>query len=298
MYYQEENFNSKVRGKIDIKKNIRMNTTHGRNERFYCKYIDFTEDNIENRILKATLIKCKAIVESRFEDDTEFSKQASFCLNAFKHVKLVNIRMSDFRAASVTGLYMYYKPILQQAKSILSQKYFSYKADNGTIIKKSIYTIPYMINMETVFEFYARIVLKETLDINNYYLEKYSSKKFTEQGVFDEHNALDGIHLMPYCIPDIIVRDKKTDQIVIVLDAKYKPNNRSVRSDSIQLLSYVLLTGTDRCGFVFPGTKTTIKQMRGKDNLSLNTPLLNELKYFELILGNIQDKTIIETLVK
>ena len=73
MFHQEENYSSKVRGKIEIQKNIRMNTCKGRNDRFYCKYIDFTEDNIENRILKATLIKCKEIIGRRFPATLEVS---------------------------------------------------------------------------------------------------------------------------------------------------------------------------------------------------------------------------------
>lgn len=67
LYYQEENCQSKVHGKINVKKNIRENTSRGRNDRFYSQYIDFTENNIENRILKATLVKCKKLLSERFE---------------------------------------------------------------------------------------------------------------------------------------------------------------------------------------------------------------------------------------
>ena len=37
LYYQEENCQSKVRGKINVKKNIRENTSRGRNDRFYLQ---------------------------------------------------------------------------------------------------------------------------------------------------------------------------------------------------------------------------------------------------------------------
>ena len=142
MLYQEENFNAKIRGKIDVKKNIRMNTSHGRNERFYCKYIDFTADNTENRILKAALTRCRKIVEQKFELHVESVRRMYYCLNTFRGVKNVQIKNKDFNSVSVTGLYTYYKPLLRQAKSILGQKYHSVKGEDGRQITKSIYTIP------------------------------------------------------------------------------------------------------------------------------------------------------------
>ena len=103
-----------------------------------------------------------------------------------------------------------------------------------------------MINMETVFEFYIRTVFREILDANAYYLEKYSKRVYLEKGVAHNEDAKRGIHLMPYCVPDIIICDKASKKPVIVLDAKYKQDGKPDRSDSHQLLSYVLLTGGSR----------------------------------------------------
>ena len=41
MLKEEENLTAKVKGKIVIEKNIRKNTMHGRNDRFYCQYLRF-----------------------------------------------------------------------------------------------------------------------------------------------------------------------------------------------------------------------------------------------------------------
>jgi hypothetical protein len=298
MLHQEENYTSKVRGKIDVKKNIRENTCRGRNDRFYCKYIDFTEDNIENRILKVTLMKCKSIVEKRFEENTEIIKRVHYCNNVFRNVKSVTIKTSDFNKVSVSGLYMYYKPVLRQARSIFSQKYYSYSADGGKTITRSVYTIPYMINMETLFEFYARIMIRKNLDKDKYELDEYSKRLFLGRDATCIEDTEKGIHLMPYCIPDILIRDKGTKKALVVIDAKYKSHNRTARTDSLQLLSYVLLTGVNRCGFVFPGAQTKIKQMKtsGTDYLRLRTPFVSELKYYELILGDTINEKVLEKL--
>ncbi len=285
MFHQEENYVSKVRGKIDIKKNIRVNTCKGRSDRFYCKYIDFTEDNIENRILKATLLKCKDIIGRRFPLTSEVSKRMAYCQNAFRRVKTVRIKTSDFNGADASGLYMYYKPLLQQARCIYGQKYYAFKSEDGQSIAKSVFTIPYMINMESLFEFYARIVLKRTINTDKYSLDRYSKRLYIQKNVKDISEIKRGIHLMPYCIPDIIIRDNESRKPVAVIDAKYKPNTRSVRSDTHQLLSYVLLTDVNRCGFVFPGSNSHAKVLDATGITSL--PLaVDSLDYYELILGN------------
>ena len=139
--------------------------------------------------------------------------------------------------------------------------------------------------METLFEFYTRTVLKETLSADKYKLEKYSQKLFLQNGIANTEDSEKGIHLMTYCIPDIIVCDKQTGEPSMVIDAKYKPDSRPVRADSHQLLSYVLLTGVKRCGFIFPGEVTRLKQMECTNDFYL--PLSAEpVQYYELIMGN------------
>lgn len=298
LIHHEENCNAKIRGRIDVQKNIRKNTVNGRNDRFYCKYIDFTADTIENRILKATMERCKRILNNKFELNSEIMGRIHFCLNTLRGVKTVLIKNKDFNGISVGGLYTYYKPLMKQAKCIMSQKYMSYTAEDGSVVNKSVFTIPYMINMESLFEFYSRIIFKEQIDQNRFDVEKYSKKLFTEQGVNRSEDALHGIHMMSYCIPDIIIVDKYTREPIYVFDVKYKPHNESDRSDSHQLLSYALLTGVNKCGFIFPGVITENKQMRNSDSINIATSSVSRLlKYYELILGNTVDSNIINNLI-
>ena len=69
LIHYADNFTAKLRGKVDVSRNIKHNSAKGRSDRFFCRYIDFTEDNIENRIIKAALIKCKEIIRHRFQED-------------------------------------------------------------------------------------------------------------------------------------------------------------------------------------------------------------------------------------
>ena len=104
LIHYADNFTAKLRGKIDVSRNIKHNSAKGRSDRFFCRYIDFTEDNIENRIIKAALIKCKEIIRCRFQEDSSIRKKVAFCLNSLRHVKDVTIANSDFNSAEVGGL--------------------------------------------------------------------------------------------------------------------------------------------------------------------------------------------------
>lgn len=279
----QANFTGKLRGKIDVNRNIKHNSAKGRNDRFYCKYIDFTEDNLENRIVKAALLKCRAIIRRRFQEDTTVRKKVAYCLNSLRHVQDVQIRNSDFSSAEISGLYSYYKPVLQQARAILGLRFQSYTDSEKEPIEKPIYSLPYVINMETLFEYYARTVLKKVFGNGGYRIEQYSKKLFVQKGVSNTDSVEKGIHLMAYCIPDIIIMHDNTP--VAVIDAKYKPLGRPDREDSHQLLAYALLTGVKRCAFIMPNTDTRIRKMQSTsmDYLPLSS---EELRYYELYLGD------------
>lgn len=290
LIYMTENYTAKLRGKIDVSKNVKYNTARGRSDKFYCKYIDFTVDTVENQIIKAALLRCKAILKQHFRENPTVNHRIGYCVNTLRHVngsrKLSN---NDFNSVSVSGLYSYYKPVMEQARAILGRKLHTYAEKDGSASRKRVYTIPYVINMETLFEFYTRTILKEALETSKYRLESYSHRLFLQKGVTKAEEAEKGIHLMAYCIPDIVICDKNTGKPAMVIDAKYKPDNRPVRADSHQLLSYVLLTGVDRCGFIFPGKTTGFKQMKStqKSTQESSLPLSAEpVQYYEFILGN------------
>lgn len=195
---------------------------------------------------------------------------------------------TDINSSNVGGLYSYYKPAIQQARAILSLNFQSHNEKNGENEKGFVYTIPYTINMETLFEYYARTELKKALKGSEYRVEQYSKKLYLQKDIDNVDDAEKGIHLMSFCIPDIIIY--KEDKPVVVIDAKYKLSGRPDRSDSHQLLSYVLLTGADRCGFVLPGEKTEVKEMVSTgDNYLPLAPRI--LRYYELLLGSKSDSS-------
>ena len=245
--------------------------------------MDFTEDTVENRIVKAALLKCKSILNIKFKEESSINGKINYCLNSLRHVKTTGISNTDFNTSNIGGLYSYYKPVIQQARAILSLDFHNYEIEPKGDEKHYTYTIPYAINMETLFEYYARTELKKALKNSRYRVEQYSRRFYLQKDIDNLDDAEKGIHLMPFCIPDIIIYED--DKPFIVIDAKYKMSGRPDRSDSHQLLAYVLLTGASRCGFVLPGRKTEVKEMASSgDNYLPLAPRF--LRYYELLLGS------------
>ncbi len=283
LIYHEENFTAKLRGKIDVNRNIKHNSARGRSDKFYCRYVDFTADTVENRIIKVALLKCQSIINEKLKKESFVTGKINYCLNTLKHVKKVLVNNTDFNTTNVGGLYSYYKPVIQQARAILSLDSQGYSNTSKENEKQFVYTIPYSINMETLFEYYARTQLRKALEGSQYTVESYSRKFFLQKEINSTEETEKGIHLMPFCIPDILIMDK--EKPVVVIDVKYKMSGRSNRSDSHQLLAYVLLTGANRCGFILPGKKTEVKEMVSSgDNYLPLAP--KDLRYYELFLGS------------
>ena len=261
MAFNEENFNGKVVGNIQVSKHIKNNITQGREDRIFCRYPVFSVDTLENRIMKAALNKAHEIIRDSGLSVKAIRKIYSFCVNALKEVRKVNISRSDFGKTNVTGFNSVYKKVLELAKSVLlgngSNDLF------GSEIEEVRYIIPYTINMESLFEFYVRATLREYLKLqreSRVLLDEYRIPKknplFTLKD--SEHHA----YLMNNYVPDIALI-KESDglkQYIAVFDVKYQNSTSKVyrdtqRHNSHQLLFYMLLLNVRRCGFIFPSDK-------------------------------------------
>ena len=66
MVRNEQNLVGKAKGKIVFSKNIRFNTLKGRDDRIYCRYLQYSEDILENRVLKAALHKAELFLNRYF----------------------------------------------------------------------------------------------------------------------------------------------------------------------------------------------------------------------------------------
>lgn len=258
MDFKEGNFNGKIVGNIQVAKHIRLNVSHAREDRIYCKYPVFTVDTLENRIMKAALIKVKKIFRNNRTAVKEIGRIYSYCENSLKAVRTVSISKRDFNRVNTTGFNSCYKSVMGLAKTILLGTGVNDLVGKST--DEIRYVIPYTINMESLFEFYVRAVLKEYLrkdSDSNIVLDEYRVPQ--KNPLLTLKDSDKQAYLMNYYVPDIALleRSDSESKYIAVFDVKYQNSINTVysetrRHNSHQLLFYTLLLNVKRCGFIFP----------------------------------------------
>lgn len=267
MSYVSENLAGKIRGRIDFPNQVKRNIARGREDQIYCKYPAFSEDILENQILKTALAVSERIlrVNKCMEADgiDNIRSMCSYCKSRLKGISEVTIKKSDFHSINVKGFNASYGPAIKLAEMLLSHSNMSVNVSGA----KSGYVIPYAIRMEALFEFYTRTKIKKHIKKENLEkqvrLDAYRSNKNKDDVLFTIEN--DSAYLMKNYIPDIAFQinlkkeenDEDDWKYVAVMDVKYQKSTEKVgaearRHNSHQLLFYALLLNVKRCGFVFP----------------------------------------------
>lgn len=260
MIKKEENLTGKVKGKILFSKNIQKNLVRGRKERIYCQHLHYSQDIIENQILKSALLKAKNFVFQFFKDfkieGSSFHEAITFCIKSLDHISLKNVNAKDIEGLKFGGFYSHYRPVINLAKMVLNE--ISIESNGFAGISNLV--VPYAISMEKLFEMYVRTYLKQ----NGFYsykietdsgiqLLKYDEKK----SIFEKSNRTNNEKLANYIggniKPDLIFKKNNTGEIVI-FDVKYKfyNNRQNVRDDRLQILAYALMYNCSHVGLIFP----------------------------------------------
>ena len=251
----EENLVGKAKGKILFKKNIRYNTLKGRDDRLYCRYLKYSEDILENRVLKAALHKAELFINQYFgavaADTNSFREMISYCRKAMAHVSYTSISRFDLNKIKTTGVYIYYKPVINTAKMVLNE--ITLEANGRSAVTS--YVVPYAISMEKLFEMYVRAYFKQA-GVKSYKSKEEGiriSQYDDKTAVLRENNKGYANYIGGNIKPDIIIFDPKSNKYV-VFDVKYKDAQKTqyARNDRMQILAYGLMLGCDNVGNIFP----------------------------------------------
>lgn len=252
---KEENLVGKAKGKIVFNKNIRLNTLRGRDDRLYCRYLQYTEDIIENQILKAALKKAEVFLNQYFRSvsgcKNTFRDMIAYCNNALAHISHKKITRFDLNGIKTTGVYVSYKPVVNAAKMVLNE--ITMAANGSTTITS--YVIPYAISMEKLFEMYIRTYFKMA-GVKSFYSHEPGIQLLPYDDkipVLTEGNKDYAHYIRGNVKPDIILYNPENGNCA-VFDVKYKDssNSRFSRSDRMQVLAYGLMFGAEHIGNVFP----------------------------------------------
>lgn len=255
MVRKEENLVGKAKGKIVFNKNIQKNTLRGRDDRIYCRYLQYTEDVLENRVLKAALHKAEIFLNKYFGSvsgsKNSYRDMTAYCRNALAHISYTKISRLDLNKIKTTGVYVYYKPVINAAKMVLNE--ITLEATGASTVTS--YVVPYAISMDKLFEMYVRAYFKKA-GVKSYdskedgiKISQYDDKT----AVLREKNKSYANYIGGNIKPDIIIYDSNTGNY-IVFDVKYKDslNSRSSRPDRLQILAYGLMLNCANIGNIFP----------------------------------------------
>lgn len=209
---REDNLQSKVKGKIRISQNIRLNDINKRNDRAYCQYQEYTVDNPENRLLKKALLFSQRYIHrlNRHNSYNDIRTITNSLLSVFANVS-EEIEIHEVNRVVSNKLFKEYKEAIRIAKMILRQ--FNFSISKIGIDTKT--TPVFWIDMSRLYEVYVYTKLYESYD---------DKIKFQVPGY--RRTAVDFL---------------KTDENVII-DTKYKPkydgSNGGIIEDVRQISAY------------------------------------------------------------
>ncbi len=149
----------KIKGRINVLKNEKLNIAPKRYDRIYCEYDEYSVDIPENRLLKKALLFSKNVVKSMGEQQTLFGKingLLSKTLMLFEDVS-DEVDLKEIRQTKMHKLFSEYSEAIRLAKLIL--KHFDYSIHNvGTAEEK---VVPFSLDMSLLYEHYVYGLLYE-----------------------------------------------------------------------------------------------------------------------------------------
>ncbi len=207
-YVQREDNLRKVKGKILIIPNERKNIIPKRFDRVYCSYQEYTEDTLENRLLKKALLFANQMLIKAGGNEScrKLQQQVRTCLAAFVNVGN-DIVISQIQRIKPNKLFKEYQEAIRLAKLILQR--YDYNLSN---VNENDAVPPFWLDMPLLFEIYVVGKLREW---------------FGQDIIYQAHGKTG--------YPDFL--DKKHK---LILDTKYKKEEKIERDTDIvrQLAGY------------------------------------------------------------
>ncbi|GJH40847.1 hypothetical protein RCZ04_13970 [Capnocytophaga sp. HP1101] len=275
-YYKvEENLQSRIKGKIQLGKQLKQNVFKNKLTAHVCQYQEFGYDNLENRFLKKVLqfiISFKNTHPNYFAgNDKSIRKLITYCSPYFELIS-EEINIENLKKLTTNTFFKEYEEAIRIGKHIL--KRFSYNITETTQQKVAI--PPFWIDMPKLFELYVYKKLQE----------QFGGRKEVLYHFIADYTELDFL--------------LNTPEYKMVIDAKYKPIYKDSRDidDIRQVSGYARLEAVYNefkieenklidCLIIYPSleenkslnieNKKEISKYRNIYKLSVSIPLITNL---------------------
>ena len=158
-YVQREGNLNKVKGHIRIAQNERMNVMKKRFDKVYCSYQEYSEDTLENRLIKKALVFSDHILQVAGEQKSLLPLQHTLheCLAAFSRVG-DEIETWEVKAIKHHKIFKEYDDAIKLAQMILHR--YDYSITNITTAQEE-YCPVFWIDMAMLYEHYVLGLLRE-----------------------------------------------------------------------------------------------------------------------------------------
>ena len=212
---QEDNLNSKIRGRIYVPAHVQQNVCTQRENRAYCRFQEYTEDIPENRLLKKALYfayrgicSYKSFDKYRVELQSRLNRLFAAFINVSSDIEIYQVAR-----VSHNKLFRHYSEAIHVAKMLL--RHFDNSIRNVDR-EESYETAPFWIDMARLFELYTYSKLNE---------------KYPDQIEFQKKGRTGTCDYLK------IAKGNSAERLI--LDAKYKPyyENDEIGWEDIQEIS-------------------------------------------------------------
>ncbi|WP_374124661.1 McrC family protein [Leptotrichia hongkongensis] len=215
--FKEDNLNY-YKGKLLTSQHFKINLVH--KERFYVAYDEFNPNRVENKLIKATLLKSQKLTTS-----AENSKKIRQLLVFFEMIDASMNYTADFSKVRINRSNRDYEMIMQWSKVFLLNKSFTTFSGNNN-------SRALLFPMEKVYESYVAKHLKKILGEDGWNVSSQDRGYY----LFTEPR------LQFALIPDIVCKRRER---TIIMDTKWKKlvNNERInygisQSDMYQMYAY------------------------------------------------------------
>ena len=196
----------KVKGRLNVRKNERVNIRSGHSERVYCDCQEFSVDIPENRVLKKALYFARAMLDGIVSHPVQSQLRAMLnrALSTFDAVS-DEIEPRQIATVKVNKLYRGYEEAIRLARMLLRR--CGYSIQKASAAKKCV--PPFCIDMSLLFEHYVLALLDNAYgDAIKYQVKGYCGR-FIADFLFDDgtDRAVIDTKYMPYLLKDDIAGD-------------------------------------------------------------------------------------------
>lgn len=227
-YVEKEEESQRIKGRIDFTKTLKKPW----DPKAHIKYSEMTANNEDNQILLYALNRISST--SGLCRDETLGKARKGIRMMRGEISYNEFRVSDTAGRSYNRLNSDYERLHALCRLILDNSGPSYEVGDQKMI-------PFNVDMAELFQGFVTEWLKQNLP------ERFRVKGEEEVTLTEYEHSRD----LKYRI-DLVLYDRESDEVVCVIDTKYKSDERPATSDVSQMVGYAKSKSTSETILLYP----------------------------------------------